>query len=235
MNTEYNSKLASVLKSRTGLIIQVIIVLLPASLVLKSGKLLLAGEAISILLAWLALKLRNEKWSGLGLSKPESFKRVCMIAIASTVALIIFSFFLRHLVTSLTGEKPNLEAFRTVKGNLPALLGGIAVAWIFGAFGEELLFRGFLLNTLSGIFKDSVSLKIRWGLSLFITSVIVSISHSYQGITGMILTGVIGFCFGLIYLFSKKNLWPNILAHGLYDTFAFTLLFAGFSFDRFFR
>jgi uncharacterized protein len=235
MKTEYNSKLASVLKSRTGLIIQVIIVLLPAALVLKSGKLLLAGEAVSVILAWFFLKLRNGKWSELGMFNQGSITKVLFTALISTIALIILSFFLRHLVTSLTGEKPNLEAFSIVKGNLPALLGGIAVAWIFGAFGEELLFRGFLLNTLSGIFNDSVSLKIRWGLSLLITSVIVSISHSYQGITGMIVTGVIGFCFGLIYLFSKKNLWPNILAHGLYDTFAFTILFAGYSFDQFFR
>ncbi len=48
----------------------------------------------------------------------------------------------------------------------------------------------------------------------------------------MILTGIIGFCFGLIYLGSKRNLWPSILTHELYDTVAFLLLFFGLRLDN---
>ncbi|MCA9098036.1 MAG: CPBP family intramembrane metalloprotease, partial [Planctomycetaceae bacterium] len=73
--------------------------------------------------------------------------------------------------------------------------------------------------------------KTKWAISLFVTSILVGIGHAYQGLTGMILTAVIGFGFGLVYLANKRNLWSSILTHGFYDTIAFLLLFAGIRMD----
>ncbi len=61
-------------------------------------------------------------------------------------------------------------------------MAGLVVVWVFGAFGEEMLFRGFLINAFykllsANYFND----RIRWGLSLLVTSILVGFGHSYQG------------------------------------------------------
>ncbi|MGA3014549.1 MAG: CPBP family intramembrane glutamic endopeptidase [Bacteroidales bacterium] len=148
------------------------------------------------------------------------------------IALIIMSFFLRHLITSLIHKGPDLGAFKSVRGNFTALLMGLAVAWIFGGFCEEIFFRGFLMNVIYKILPGSDrNSRVKWGLALVITSILTGFGHSYQGITGMILTGIIALCFGSIYLTNNRNLWPGILTHGIYDSIAFILVFSGFSLD----
>ena len=234
MSTQENDKQTlSFWMTRKGILLQIIIVLIPSALLLKSGSLLLAGLFISLILSTIGLRLRSQTWHDTGLKRPISIRRVLLTAFGWTFALIILTFTLRHLVTFMTHEGPNLEAFKPVKGNIKGLLMGLAVAWTFGAFGEEMFFRGFLINAFYRLLPDShFKDQVKWGGALVVTSVLVGFGHAYQGITGMILTGIIAFCFGFIYLTNKRNLWPSILTHGIYDSVAFILLFTGFSFDQ---
>jgi membrane protease YdiL (CAAX protease family) len=219
--------------TRKGILLQITIVLLPSILLLRSGTLLLAGLACSVLLSWLALRLQKLHWSDVGLKKPLNFLNAIFIGVGTTIVLIPLSYALRHAVTSMTHQSPNLEAFKTIKGNPSMLMIGLVVAWIFGAFAEEMFFRGFLMNSFYKLFPEkNFNDPLKWILSLLITSILVAFGHSYQGITGMTITGVLGFCFGLIYLANKRSLWPSLLTHGLYDTVAFIFLFYGFSFDQ---
>lgn len=234
-STTRNSK-SSFWKSRAGIAIQVAIVLTPSAIFLRSGNLLLLGVLMGVIFSWAGLWLRNLNWTIVGLHRPGSYKKIVVTIILSTLIIIILSYLLRQLVTFLTDEKPNLDSFKAVKGNPAALILGLAVAWLFGAFGEEMLFRGFLLNSFYNLLPDKMlNNKIKWALSLFVTSFIVGIGHVYQGITGMILTGFIGFFFGLVYLFSERNLWSCIFTHGIYDTVAFCMLYSGFNLDQIFR
>jgi uncharacterized protein len=219
--------------SRLGLLLQIVIVLIPSAIFINSGTLILIGLFISVFLSWIGLRLQKRKWSDVGLKKPFDIRKVCLISIFSTIVLIPFTFLLRHFVTSIIHQSPNLVAFKAVKGNPLALLIGLGIVWIFGAFGEEMFFRGFLLNSLYKLLPNRYfNNNFKWGLSLLITSVLVGFGHSYQGVTGMILTGIIGCCFGLIYLKNKQNLWANILAHGFYDTVAFVIVFLGLHLDK---
>jgi membrane protease YdiL (CAAX protease family) len=232
---ENNQPRLSLWKTRKGILLQVIIVLLPSILFLNSGKLLLVGLLISVLLSWVGLKLQKQSWADVGLKKSSNFKRVFLMAVVSTVVLIPLTYALRYIVTSITHQQPDLEEFKVLEGNLTALALGLVVVWIFGAFAEEMFFRGFLMNSFYKLFPDSLTDRAKWALSLLMTSVLVGIGHVYQGITGMILTGIIGFCFGLIYLNSKRNLWPSIFTHGLYDTVALVMVFFGFNLDQLFK
>jgi len=233
---ESNMQTLSFWKSRKGIILQIIIVLFPSILFLKSGTLLLMGLFFSVFLSWIGLRLQQLNWFDVGLKRLSSFKNVFLMVIVAAVTLILLSYILRHIVTSVAHQEPNLEAFKTLSGSFPALLVGLVVVWTFGAFGEEMLFRGFLINAFYKLLRTNYfNERIRWGLSLLVTSILVGFGHAYQGITGMILTGVIGFCFGLIYLKSDHNLWPSILTHGLYDTVAFFMVYSGFNFDQLFK
>lgn len=232
-NQENDKQPLSFWMTRKGILLQVIIVLIPSALLLKSGTLLLAGLFISLILSTIGLRLRRQTWHDAGLKRPANIGRVLLTAFGWTFALIILTFALRHLVTFMTREGPNLAAFKPVKGNIKGLLMGLAVAWTLGAFGEEMFFRGFLMNAFYRLLPDShFNDSIKWGVALVVTSVMVGFGHAYQGITGMILTGIIAFGLGLIYLTNKNNLWPGIVTHGLYDTVAFVLVFSGFSLDQ---
>ena len=51
--------------------------------------------------------------------------------------------------------------------------------------------------------------------------------HYYQGPSGIITTGIIGFMVGLIFIYNRNNLMLPILTHGIYNMMAITLIYLG--------
>jgi membrane protease YdiL (CAAX protease family) len=98
------------------------------------------------------------------------------------------------------------------------------VAWTFVAFGEEMLFRAFLIAGLAGLFSN---LKARWVLALTGSSLLFGLAHYDWGLAGVIETTMVGLILGSIYLRSDQNLWVTIIAHGLINTLKFSLVYAG--------
>jgi membrane protease YdiL (CAAX protease family) len=186
----------------------------------------LAGVVVSFLLAWGALKLRNKGWADLGLCRGPSLRRTLFVAVASAVVLVLLTSVVASILAELTGLMPDMSRFEVLRGNVAALFGGLVVVWTTAAFGEEMLFRGFLMNYLNGMFKGNrADSRALWAVSLIISSAFFGAAHAYQGPAGMIITGIAGLVYGLIYLIMKRNLWAAILAHGLYDTVGFIVVF----------
>jgi len=214
-------------KSKTGLLLQILAVIFPPVLFLNSPYLLL-GLVASVILAWGMLWLRNNTWKDVGFRKPDHMGRLVLITLIATAILFPLSTFAIQAIKAFTGQTPNLEAFEAIRGNLHALAAGLVVAWIFGAFLEEFLFRGFLLNTFHELLSKEGNPKwVAWTGAVVGTSVLVGVGHLYQGIVGMMGTGLIAVGFSVIYLINQRNLWSCILAHGLYNTVAFVLVYNG--------
>lgn len=218
-----------------GLLLKILFVLLPPVFFLRSESplLLLLGLFLSTLLAWGMLRLRNKTWNDVGFRKPENIGRLVLVTLVATTVLIPLSFVAKHVVMIITETAPNLDVFKVIQGNIPALMAGLVTAWIFGAFLEEFLFRGFLQNSLA----ELLSIKgcprwIAWTGAVLVTSVLTGIGHYYQGITGMVVAGFIAMGFSVIYLMNRRNLWSCILSHGLYDTGAFLLVYGGVHLDQ---
>jgi membrane protease YdiL (CAAX protease family) len=57
--------------------------------------------------------------------------------------------------------------------------------------------------------------------------VLFGAAHAYQGLDGVILTGLTGFGLGALFILCGRNLWPCILVHGLIDMGSFTALYLG--------
>ena len=51
--------------------------------------------------------------------------------------------------------------------------------------------------------------------------------NSYQGITGQLVTGVIGVLLALIFYLRKYDLWFVITVHGFFDTIALVCVYFG--------
>jgi membrane protease YdiL (CAAX protease family) len=208
--------------------LHIVLVLAPSALLLQAGPLLLLGLLLSVAVAWIGMRFQGVSWSDLGLKRPRKPRTLIIVSVVATLCLLPATYALRQVVTAVSSQKPSLDAFRAIEGNPGALLIALVVVWTFAAFGEELLFRGFLMNSFYRLMEGS---RLRdwskWGISLTVTSILVGLGHTYQGVAGMVITGVIGLCFGMLYLCSRRNLWPGILTHGFYDTAAFVLLFLG--------
>ena len=100
----------------------------------------------------------------------------------------------------------------------------IAVMWINAAFGEELLFRGFLMNSLMRALGDTrlVGVVSAAGIALAFGAMHIP----SQGLYGLAVTGVVGFLMGLLFLFGKRNLMPVVIAHGVINTTSMIMLAA---------
>jgi membrane protease YdiL (CAAX protease family) len=168
------------------------------------------------------LWLRRSSWREFGLKKPKSWPKTILLAIGGLIAIYIVVIITMPLVIRLTGQPVDRSQFETLRGNLSALIFGLLVVWTLAAFGEELIFRGYLMNTLARVLGNKNG---GWIFACIVNSILFGIGHTYQGISGVILLGIIGLLYALFYLGSGRNLWVPILIHGLYDTSAFLVIF----------
>lgn len=163
---------------------------------------------------WSYFGLGNVKWAG------------SIIPALGYVMLIILinDFLLEPIVELVVGEGVQLESFDGLRGNLFNLILMLIVMWVIAAFGEEFFFRGYLMNRLARLLGNS---RTSWMIALIISSTIFGIAHGYQGISGMITTGVVGLFLGLVFMQNKNNLVVGMLVHGIYDTYGIILIYAG--------
>ena len=100
----------------------------------------------------------------------------------------------------------------------------LIVVWTVAAFGEEFVFRGYLLNRIAQLQENSHA--ARW-MGVVFSSILWTFVHFYQGVAGAMLIAVHGVVFGVLYVLTGRNLWVPIVVHGVYDTTALLLIFFG--------
>jgi membrane protease YdiL (CAAX protease family) len=143
--------------------------------------------------------------------------------IAGILLQISLFFLIEPLIEQLTNSRISLEDFAAVEGNLANYLLFLAVGLIFGGVLEELVFRGFVIGWGVRIFGE------RSGLALAILSAaIFGAAHMYQGIAGVLTTGLTGLLFGLLYIFLGRKLAPAIVAHMTVNFIGITQIYLGY-------
>ena len=174
---------------------------------------------------WISLRLRGIRWRDIGLTRYRTWTRTLLLGAAAGVAMEAIELFVTQpFLIHVLHKQPDLEVFRSVHGNLKVTLVYMALVWPFAAFGEEMVYRGFLMNRVADLFNRTRS---AWIISLFAVHVGFGLAHAYQGITGVIDEGLMGLLLGVIYLRTGRNLSVGIVAHGVADTVDFLLIFLG--------
>ena len=184
------------------------------------------GIPFALLAIWLISWLKRVGWSELGFIRPESWSRIILVGILTAIVLQSAAL----LQIKLGGPIPDLSSFDQIKNNPWALLGWLMIAWTTAGFGEEIIWRGFILKQISRLFGEG---KTGWMIGLIGSALLFGLIHSYQGITGIFMTGFTGIVYGLIFLNSKRNLWTSIFAHAFTDSLAFILLYNWDSINNF--
>lgn len=175
---------------------------------------------------WLSLKLSGEKFSSIGFSfKDINIRKSIIIGVFLGLIMEIFAMYVTTpLISNFFKSEPDLTSLQDVQGNITMLLLYIVLSWILAAFGEEICFRGFLMNRISKLFGNTNS---AWVISLVLSSILFGWGHTEQGITGWIQEGISGLILGIIFIKSNKNLTIPIITHGVSNTLAIILIYYG--------
>ena len=176
-------------------------------------------------LVWVSLRLRGERWSTIGWSRPQEMGQAIVIGTVAGLALELFAVYVTTpWISALFGVEPDYSAVEEVRGNLTLLLTFLALSWTLAAFGEEICFRGFLMKRVAELFGGSRS---AWIASLLLTSGLFGWGHTEQGVSGWIQEGLSGLLLGILFLLANRNLVVPIVAHGVSNTLAFLLIYLG--------
>jgi membrane protease YdiL (CAAX protease family) len=182
---------------------------------------------ILVVLALLSMRLRRGSWdwSSLGFRRPKSWTRIVAIALAATA--------LRFAVGDGLIE-PAVEHFwppakapagtQEITGNLKLVLLYLPVIWGFAACGEEIGYRGYLLSRAAAAGAET---RTAWWVAVLVSAVLFGFGHYYKGPAGIVDSAWAGVVLGAAYLWSGRNLWTCVLAHGFMDTVALIAVYLG--------
>jgi membrane protease YdiL (CAAX protease family) len=169
--------------------------------------------------------LARLRWKSLGLVRYRNWTATFAFGLGGGLAMEILQLFVTQpLLLRLTGKPADLSDFQELIGNLKLLLIYLPLVWTLAAFGEEMVFRGYLMNRVADIFRNK---RLAWTVSLITVSALFGSAHMYQGMTGMIDEGLMGLLLGSLYLAFNRGLAVPIIAHGVQDTIDLLLIFFG--------
>jgi uncharacterized protein len=176
-------------------------------------------------LGWVSLRLRGMRWRDVGFARPRSWGKAILTGVAVGVAMEAVELFITQpLLARWLGKMPDLSDFAGMVGNLKVFLIYLVLVWTLGALGEEIDYRGYLMNRVAGLFRET---KAAWIVSLIVISVVFGCAHLDQGATGMIENVWNGLLLGALYLACGRNLAAPVVAHAVGDTLDFVLIYLG--------
>ena len=218
-------RVGEALRRTSGLSIGLL--LLSILLLLSSARTPYAGVGVIVvfILVLLIVFLRRQGMGWLGFRRPASWLHTHLLALSLGAMLqVLFLYFVDPALHLLTGEPTDLSVFDSMRGDPYVLLQWLVLVWVTVIFVEEIVFRGYMMGTMERIFSGKSAAP--W-IALVLSSVVFGIAHAYQGISGMISTGMMGAILALVYLKSGRNLWLPILLHGWVDTVGLYFIYAG--------
>lgn len=181
---------------------------------------------ILAVLALISFRLRDG-WNALGLRWPVSWRRTILIALGAAVLRILIGTLVIEPVTAHFWPPAIAPSgMKDVAGHGMEALKWFLLVWTFAAFGEEIGYRGYLLNRAADAGGRS---KAAYWVAVVLVSVLFGYGHYYKGPAGVVDSGMAGLVLGAAYVLSGRNLWVCVLAHGFIDTIGLIAVFFGWS------
>jgi len=182
---------------------------------------------ILVVLAIVSMRWREGawRWASLGFKRPGSWGHLILIALAAAaVRWILGSFLIEPVASHFWPPIKAPSEAGEIRGHLASVLTYLPIVWVFAGFGEEIGYRGYLLNKLTEVFGRTRSADV---IAILASAALFGYGHYYKGPAGMLDSGVAGVILGTAYLVSGRNLWACVLTHGFVDTFAVFAAYLG--------
>ena len=181
------------------------------------------GTLLLYIVVLITLWAKRWDWKYFGLTKPN-WPKTILNAFLFTIGIFVLIDFLFQPFIEFYFGKIDLTAVSGIEGNLFSYVIFILLGWVLGGFCEEIIYRGYVLKRIAFILGDT---NKAWLLTAVMAAIVFGFAHSYQGPSGIIVTALIAFLFGLIFLFNKNNLTVLVLTHGFYNMIVMTLIYLG--------
>ena len=179
--------------------------------------------------AILSMRLRAAKWdwSLLGFRRPDSWRLIILVALgAAALRIALSDLVIEPWTTTLWPAAQLPEGADEITGNLPYALAVLGIVWSFAAFGEEIAYRGYLMNRGADALGGGATAL--W-IAAVVSAVLFGYGHYYKGPAGIIDSGIAGLILAAAYLLTRRNLWTAVLAHGFIDTYGVAILYLGWN------
>ena len=200
--------------------IRLIIPLVGDNPILKQAVVWVAN-ILMLIFVWAGLKLRGESWKDFGLTlKSISWREGIKVFLLSLLVFVLAlaGFIIGSIImANITGipENANMSGYDYLKDNIGMLLLTLGGVYIVSSFGEEVIYRAFLINRISELGQETKKATI---IAVILSSIIFGLVHYEWGPMGIVQTGFMGLALGICYIKLKKRLWILILAHAYMDT-----------------
>lgn len=179
------------------------------------------ANIIMLTIVWIGLKLRGENWRTFGLGlKLVSWKEglkifmLSLLVFVLAIAGFIVGSIIMANITGIPEGSADMSSYDYMKNNLGMFLLTLFGVLIVSSFGEEVIYRAFLINRLSELGLDGKSGRI---ITVIISSIVFGLVHYEWGPMGIVQTGFMGLALSICYIKIKRRLWILILAHAYMD------------------
>jgi len=179
------------------------------------------ANILMLIIVWIGLKLRGECWKdfGLGFKSITWSEGMKMFLLSLLVFVLAVAGFIigSIIMANITGipESANMSGYDYLKDNIGMLLLTLGGVYIVSSFGEEVIYRAFLINRISELGQETKKATI---IAVILSSIIFGLVHYEWGPMGIVQTGFMGLALGICYIKLKRRLWILILAHAYMDT-----------------
>ncbi|MBI0401140.1 CPBP family intramembrane glutamic endopeptidase [Cyclobacterium marinum] len=172
------------------------------------------------------IEYKRKPFSALGF-KREKFNVKNLLVHAPLVALGLFVFYVFVVVPGIeivTGIPIDYSNMNQLEGNFGLSIVWLLIVWATAGFGEEIIFRGYLMRQFIKFFGDG---KISLAINILIICSFFGYMHMQQGISGQLVVVIIGALLSLIFYLRKYDLWFMIMIHGFFNTLGILSFYFG--------
>jgi membrane protease YdiL (CAAX protease family) len=167
--------------------------------------------------------LRKEKLSSLGFKKPSNLLKMTLIVLLLALAWTAIQFSITlPILNHAFGTTQNLNPYENLKGNVGSLAYFLFLTWTLAAFGEEIVYRGYLQKRVCDVFGKAY---VGIFLAVAFSSILFGVAHLEQGAIGFFVTLIDALFFSFIKLRFNNNLFASILAHGFNNAIGIVTFF----------
>jgi membrane protease YdiL (CAAX protease family) len=116
----------------------------------------------------------------------------------------------------------DMSGYTYLQDNLPLFILALVGVWIVSSFGEEVVYRGFLMHRVAELDEGSTR---GWILATAVSAAVFGLAHFSWGLVGIVQTTLMGLVLSVSYIALRRNLWVLVLAHVLMDTLLLVQLY----------
>lgn len=179
------------------------------------------ANIIMLTLVFTGIKLRREGLGHFGFSYKKITWKIGLKTILQSILVFILAlagFIIASIImATIIGipESSDMGGYDYLKDNIGMLFLTLIGVYIVSSFGEEVVYRAFLINRISELGLHS---KVGKVIVVIISAIVFGLAHYSWGLMGIVQTSFMGLALGFSYVYLKKRIWVLILAHVYMDT-----------------